>query len=103
MPAHIVLVYDDPALLYELAAALREAGHDVIASDDLEMSAASPDQIITEIRIERTLGLYPGIQIAVKSPPQTERRGEGGGAYLGDPVTVPEIVAAVRRLLPRRA
>ena len=41
MPARIVVVFDDPAFLEPLVAALGRAGHDVVAFDDPVAALAS--------------------------------------------------------------
>ena len=119
MPARIVVVHDDP-LFRECVTALATAGYDVKsfarsmeAIDALE-AAGRIELLITRvafsegtpngISLARMARLKkPGIRVLFAALAENQEHTEGLGEFLALPVTGPEIVAAVKRILAEDA
>jgi two-component system, OmpR family, response regulator len=116
MPARVVLVHDEPGFVDELATALRSAGHRVATfPDPLAAWGALEAAQLTEVlvtRVEFQAGKSNGIALArmarMKRPdicilftalPEYVADTKGVGVFMPLPVSVPEVVATVERLL----
>jgi DNA-binding NtrC family response regulator len=120
MPARVVVVHDEPGFVDELMAALKLAGHQVVAfTDPLAAwdALAAPRQ--TEVLITRAR-FPPGtpnglalarwahincsrIQVIFIALPEFARECEDDGMFLPLPVPVPHVVKTVEILLQRNA
>jgi DNA-binding NtrC family response regulator len=107
--AHIVVVHDDPAFRQPLAAALREAGHEVDAYDNSFQAwdALAEDRrvaaLITRVRFplnephgvalaHRARANHPGVLIVFTADPEMRTHTEGLGVFLSTPIG-PSVVA----------
>lgn len=118
MPPRVVLVHDDPRFVREATAALRAATIEVAAFTDplaalnAVEAAQTVELLVTRVRFP--LGKPNGVSLVrvarnkrpdmkalfLSLPEYAERvMGEGLGACMVAPVQVPDLVAAVRRLL----
>jgi hypothetical protein len=101
MPVRIALLEDEPVFRNQLAAALRDAGHEVLAFGRC-IKAWAPSHVDrkTEILISRTQDGYLGVRIQVTSVPTTEKYTGGWSTVVAEPVTAAAVVVALRNLLP---
>jgi DNA-binding NtrC family response regulator len=116
MPARVVVVHDEPDFIDRVVGALRRADLDVAAMADplaaLDALEAS-DRIevlvtrvqfgpgkpngVTLARMARTK--RPGIRILFTARAEFEEYADGLGEFMAAPINVPDVVAAVERLL----
>jgi DNA-binding response OmpR family regulator len=116
MPAHIVVVHNEPSIVKPLAVSLRADGHEVSAFDDsllawdvlckaqdvqllvtrMDFGYGKPDGVALARWARVTL---PGVKVLFVARPEFDKQAEGVGAFLSLPVSVPEVVKAVRRML----
>jgi DNA-binding NtrC family response regulator len=118
MPARIVIVNDDLKFLEEAAGAVRGAGHDVAAyADALEALDAiithrSAELLVTRGRLgaQRLTGIslarvakskLPGLDVLLTVRQEFAEVARSIGEVLVLPVTVPEVVEAIDRILGR--
>jgi DNA-binding NtrC family response regulator len=116
MPAHIVIVHNDPAFLDAVCAALSASGNSVLAySDAMQALDALEDATTIEVLVTRVdfgRGKLNGVALArmaqfrraevkVLFVARTENKEytTGVGDLLTAPAAVPDVVAAVDRLL----
>jgi hypothetical protein len=101
MPVRIALLDDELAFRDPLAAALRGAGHEVVAFGHTRRAwtPGYADGKI-EILINRTQGAYPGVRIMVTAVPTIKKYTGGWRTVLAEPVTPAAVVVALRNLLP---
>ena len=117
MPARVVLVHDDPVFVEGALAALRNAGHDDVATFPDSMTALGAleaakriELLITRVRFPPgqphgvSLGLMarqkrPGLKVLLLSRPETEEFTKGVGEVLVAPVTSEDVVARVKAML----
>ena len=116
MPARVVVVLDEPGFADETALALRAQGRDALALGDpmtalellerterLELLATSVDFAPGKpngIALGRIARLKrPGIRVLFIGPSDLEIHAEGLGTFLTSPVTVPQVVEGVLRML----
>jgi DNA-binding NtrC family response regulator len=113
MPATIVVVHDDPELLGEISAALRNAGYDVATFLDPVAAIAALESarlLITRAQFgrERLHGIAlaqmaqarrPRIKIVFTALPEYEWEVKGLGEFLPLSVSVPELLETVERLV----
>jgi DNA-binding NtrC family response regulator len=116
MPARIVLVHDDLAVLEEIAAALRAAGHEVATfSGSMEALDALEDAETVQLLITRVgfprgtpngLALArmarfkrPAIKVLFAARPEMEEHTAGLGEFLAAPINIPQLVECATRLL----
>jgi DNA-binding NtrC family response regulator len=116
MPARIVVVQDDVVFLAAIEAALRAEGHDVAAFSnsllawDALASRNRVEVLITRIRFpagqphgvalshQARMG-HPGVRVLFTALPEFRCHTEGLGTFLPLPVSPPDVVLAVSRLL----
>jgi hypothetical protein len=100
MSVRIALLEDEPVFRHQLAAALRGAGHDVVASECC-IKAWAPSHVEgkIEILINRSQD-GTGVRILVTFVPTTEKYSGGWSAVVAEPVTSAAVLAALRGLLP---
>jgi DNA-binding NtrC family response regulator len=116
MPARIVVVHDDPKFREWVVLALQAAGYDLKAFagsteaiDALEASeridllitrAAFPGGTPNGVSLGRMARVKkPGIRVLFVARGENRKHTEGIGEFLPVPVTGPEIVATVKRIL----
>jgi DNA-binding NtrC family response regulator len=116
MPARIVLVHDEQGYIDELATALRQAGHQVaaftdpLAAWDALKAAQQVEVLVTRVRFRpgASNGIAlarmarsnrPGIRILFTALPEYSAYAEGLGAFMPLPVSVPDVMETVERLL----
>jgi DNA-binding response OmpR family regulator len=116
MPARVVVVLDEPGFADETASALRAQGHDAFALVDpmtaLELleRAERLELLVTcldfapgkpnGIALGRMARLKkPGIHVLFVGSADLEKHTEGLGTLLTFPVTVPQLVGGVLRML----
>jgi hypothetical protein len=98
MPTRVIVVHDEPAFRDALAAALTDAGYEVVAIDDPAFVVGPPrgaDQL--EITISRRKGTYPGLRIRTTGFRTGEHYAGPLGQFLGEPVQIVDVVRALRR------
>jgi DNA-binding NtrC family response regulator len=116
MPGRIVIVHDEPEFLNEATAALRHVGHDVAAFDD-PFRALEALEVANRIEILVTCVLFavgkphgisvalmarskrPEIRVLFTALPEFAEHAAGIGEFMPLPVSVPELVKAVERLV----
>jgi CheY-like chemotaxis protein len=116
MPARIVVVHDDPEFVASTVAALRAAGHDVVAYTS-SMSAIEALEAAQRIEVLITRVMFPegqpngislarmaltkkvGVKILFAALPGTQEFTEGVGEFLPAPVEAADIVARVETML----
>jgi CheY-like chemotaxis protein len=120
MPGQIVLVHNAARFASESASALRGAGYDVaVFTDPMQALDALDADATVELLITRVnypggkphgvaLALMarnrrPGIRVVFTARAEMKPHADGIGEFLPAPVAIPDLVALVRRLLPRRA
>ena len=117
MPARVVVVLNEPGFADKTASALRAQGHDSLALADpmtalelleraqrlellvttcLDFAPGKPNGIALG-RIARLK--RPSIRVLFVGPADLEKHAEGLGTFLTSPVTVPEVVKRVLRML----
>lgn len=116
MPARVVVVLNEPGFADKTASALRAQGHDSLALADpmtalelleraerlellvtcLDFAPGKPNGIALGrmARLKR-----PSIRVLFVGPADLEKHAEGLGTFLTSPVTVPEVVEGVLRML----
>jgi hypothetical protein len=97
MPTRVVVVHDDPVFRDDLAAALKDAGYEVVAVDDPAFVVGPPrgaDQL--EITISRAKGAYPGLRIRVTGYRTSEPYAGPLGQFIAEPVRIEDVVRALR-------
>jgi DNA-binding NtrC family response regulator len=116
MPARVVVVLDEPGFADETASALQAQGHDALALSDpmtaLELleRAERLELLVTCLDFVPgkpngiALGLMakqkrPGIRVLFIGPSDLAKHTEGVGTFLTSPVTVPQVVEGVLRML----
>ena len=116
MPARIVVVLNEPGIAEEAASALRAQGHDSLALADpmtaLELleRAERLELLVTclnfppgkpnGIALGRMARLKrPSIRVLFVGPADLEEHAAGLGTFLTSPVTVPQVVEGVLRML----
>jgi DNA-binding NtrC family response regulator len=116
MPARIVVAHDEREFLEPLTTALKQAGHDVAAFTDsmdalkaLE-TAQKVELLITRVQFSANqpngLALArmarvkrPGIQVIFTARPEFAEYAEGLGVFMPRPVSVPNVLGCVERIL----
>jgi DNA-binding NtrC family response regulator len=116
MPARIVVVHDDRDFREGALTALAAAGYDIAVFTG-SMEAIGAFQVAERIELLITRVVFPegtpngvslarmakvkkpGIRILVSARDENREHTEGVGEFLPVPVTGPEIVAAVKRML----
>ena len=116
MPARVVVVLNEPGFADKTASALRAQGHDSLALADpmtalelleraerlellvtcLDFAPGKPNGIALG-RIARLK--RPGIRVLFVGPADLEEHAAGLGTFLTSPVTVPQVVEGVLRML----
>jgi len=116
MPARIVVVYDEPALLEEAVSALGLAGHDPVGFTDTMAALRALDKpqqvslLITRMRFPagRPQGLSlarvlkmkrPELKVLFTAQAELAEHAEGIGEFMTLPVSVTDLVATVDRIL----
>lgn len=116
MPARIVIVHDEPDFADSLTAALKSAGHDVaMFTDPTAGLDALDDARRVELLITRVtfppgkpngvslarMARYkrPSIRVLFAALPEFAEHTEGLGEFMPMPVSVPDVMQAVIRLL----
>jgi DNA-binding NtrC family response regulator len=116
MPTRVVLVYDEPEFAGQLTADLRFAGYDVTAFvDPMAALEALDSSLYLEVLITRVnfgagkvngislarmaRSKRPGIRVLFAARPEFAEYAEGLGKFMPLPVSVPDIVDAVGRML----
>lgn len=116
MPARVVVVHDEPEFAREAADALRLAGYDVADFTDsmtaLEalLGAASIELLVTRVRFGpgkphgislamMTRRRRPQVRVIFTALPEDEETVRGIGVFMPLPVSVPDLVREVGRLL----
>jgi hypothetical protein len=97
MPTRVIVIHDEPAFRDALAAALRDAGYEVVAIDDPAFVVSPPrgaNQL--EITISHGKGAFPGLRIRVTGFLTGEPYAGPLGQFLGEPVKVADVVRALR-------
>ena len=116
MPARIVVVHDDPKFRQSVVTALRAAGYDTkafagsMAAFEALEAAQRIELLITRVtfpegtphgvalaRIARVK--KPGVRVLFAARDENREHTEGLGEFLSVPVTGPELVATVTRML----
>jgi DNA-binding NtrC family response regulator len=116
MPASVVVVHDEPEFIDQLTSALVLAGHGVVAFTD-PMAALSAfdaegdlEVLVTRIRFgpgklhgvalaRMARSKRPGIRVLFTALPEFSEYAEGLGKFMPMPVSVTDVVAAVRSLI----
>jgi len=114
MPSKILIVEDDRATRMGLQELLRQAGYETIVASDFRagrraLEHEAPDLLIADLRLEGFNGLQllhvnprPTPTIIVTGFPDDVLKTEAhnlGAEYLVKPVSPPELLAAIERLL----
>ena len=116
MPARIVIVHDEPDFADSLTTALRSAGHDVATFMDPQVGWNALDKahrvelLITRVAFPpgkpngvslARMARYkrPGIRILFAALPEFEKYTDRLGEFMPMPVSVPDAMRAVVRLL----
>jgi PAS domain S-box-containing protein len=120
----ILLVEDDPSVREMTTKVLARAGYDVIAVPDathamemIEKLADPPDVLVTDVVMPGMSGIalaeeifsrYPALGVVLLSGYTAEtldltRAMDRGAAFVEKPVTVSELLAAIRRVQPKPA
>ena len=116
MPARIVVVHDDPQFREFVVAALLEAGYDTkaftgsMAAIEALEAAQRIELLITRVRFPEgtphgvslasiALTKKRGVQVLFVAREENREYTEGLGEFLSVPVTGPELVATVTRML----
>jgi hypothetical protein len=98
--ARVVLVYDDPAFLEALAAALRVDGHHVVTFDELLLPVGQlrvSDEL--EVAIVHTKGKHPGLRFLITGVPRGPAYKGPLAGFLTGTVTISGAVTALRDFL----
>jgi DNA-binding NtrC family response regulator len=123
MPARVVVVYDDPDFVDQLALAIRSEGHDVaifadpVAAWDALEAAQRTEVLVTRVQFPpgKSNGVAiarmarskrPEIRILFVALPEFAREAAEYGEFIPFPSNPSEVAAAVKRLLdqpPRNA
>ena len=116
MPARVITVLNEPGFADTTASALRAQGHDALPLAD-PMAALELSEMVERLELLVTsldfapgkpngiaLGRMarlkrPGIRVLFVGPADLEKHTEGLGTFLTSPVTVPEVVEGVLRML----
>ena len=116
MPARIVVVHDDKTFLDEVSAAFAEIGYDIVAFER-SMTALTAlgaahhaDILITRLSFppgnpnglslaRMARNRRPAITVLFFGPARLLEHTDGVGEFLPAPITVPEIVETVTKLL----
>ena len=116
MPARVVVVLDEPRFADETASALRAQGHDALALADpmtalelmeraeqlellvtcLDFAPGKPNGIALGLMAKQK---RPGIRVLFVGPADLEKLAEGVGTFMTSPVSVPQVVEGVLRML----
>lgn len=117
MPAHVVLVHDVTRFAAEAAAALRDAGYQVTvftdpvkALDALD-AAQTVEVLVTRVNFPpgkpngvslamMTRLRRPEVRVVFTARADMERHVHGIGELVTAPISVPDLVQTVQRLLP---
>jgi DNA-binding NtrC family response regulator len=116
MPARVVVVHDEPDFIDRTVAALRAAGHDVMAFSS-SMSAIVALEHAQQIEVLVTRVIFPegqpngvslalmtkmkkpGVKVLFAALPETQKHTEGVGEFLPAPVDPSDIVSRVSTML----
>jgi DNA-binding NtrC family response regulator len=116
MPARVVVVHDEPDFIDRTVAALRAAGHDVMAFSS-SMSAIDALEHAQQIEVLVTRVIFPegqpngvslalmtkmkkpGVKVLFAALPETQKHTEGVGEFLPAPVDPSDIVSRVSTML----
>jgi hypothetical protein len=98
MATRIVVNHDDPAFVEALADTLRANGCDVVTGTD-PPATVGPPQVASalEISVSQSKGRHRGIRIGVTKLPMHGQYAGMLGHFLGEPVTVADVVEALAR------
>ena len=116
MSARVAVIHNDPVFLEAATAALRDAGHDVVAFADpiVALEAIEEDEqleaLITRVTFPEgkpngvSLALMartkrPGLKVVFAAQAQWEEHTEGIGELIPHPVDLPKLVETVTRLV----
>jgi CheY-like chemotaxis protein len=117
MPAHVVLVHNVTKFAAEATSALRNAGYQVAvftdpvrALDALE-AAQTVEVLITRVNFPpgkpngvslalMTRHRRPNVRVVFTARPEMARHTQDIGELVPAPISIPELVATVRRLFP---
>lgn len=116
MPARIVLVHDDPEFVQQATTALRLAGHEVAtfagSMDALRAleTAETIELLITRVRFPKgtphgialarmALTQRPDLKVIFTAREEMEEFTEGLGDLIPHPVSIPDLVETVDKLL----
>jgi len=119
VPARIVVVHDDPEFAEQVVSALAGLGHDAVAfTDPMKALEALDDPkkielLITRVRFQpgKPNGVSlarmarqkrPRIKVLFTALPEFAELVDGVGEFMPLPVELPELMAAVERLLAPR-
>jgi DNA-binding NtrC family response regulator len=114
MPAHIIMVHDDPRFSEEATSALALVGHRVVTFRDPNEALTALENTIFEILITRVrfppgrpngvalarmaLLRQPGIKVIFTLAPENVEYAEEIGESVVAPIEIPELVATVARV-----
>ncbi len=116
MPAHIVVVHDDPAFIERVVTALTAAGYDVAAFTNT-IRAIGALEAAQHIEVLITRVLFPmgqpngvalarmarmkrtGVKVLFTALPETQEHTVGVGEFLPAPVATSDIVEMVGKML----
>jgi hypothetical protein len=94
----IIVNHDDPAFAEALTDLLRAKGCDVVASADPDAAVPAPRNAgILELTVSQSKRQYPGARIRVTGLPGNSDYAGMFGNFLGEPVTVAGVMAALVR------
>jgi DNA-binding NtrC family response regulator len=116
MPATVVVVHDEPEFFDQLTGALSLAGYDVVAFvDPMTALDALDASLLIEVLVTRVRfavgkingvalarmarSKRPGIRVLFTALPEYAEYADGLGKFMPMPVSVPNVVDAVARLL----
>jgi DNA-binding NtrC family response regulator len=116
MPARIVLAHDDADFLRKAAAAIRAAGYEVAAFDrsmaavDALRNAQTVELLITRVNFppgsphgvslaNMARSKIPNLKVLFIARPEHRQYTDGAGEFMPAPVSIPELVDRVSRIL----
>jgi len=98
MATRIIVLHDDREFVEALADSLRANGCDVVTSTDPSATVGPPQVGSTlEITVSQSKGRHPGLRIRVTGLPMHGQYAGMLGHFLGEPVTVADVVTALAR------
>ena len=98
MATRIIVNHDDPAFVQPLTDLLRAKGCDVVTGIDPVETTRSPRIAGTlEITISQSKRQHPGVRIRVTGLPSHGDYAGMLGNFLGEPITVAGVMAALAR------